>query len=105
MASSVPDVTAAVTNAVVAIAVVFVPPICVTAMVPDGKVGVPVNVGDANGAFNTNAGTVGSIAVPLRSPANCILPVILAVAFGVILFEVPPLKKSQPPFLRMYTPD
>ena len=31
---------------------------------------VPVNVGDANGAFNARPGTVGDAAVPPKSPAN-----------------------------------
>jgi hypothetical protein len=42
--------TAAVTNAVVATAVVLLPGDCVVAIVPVGSVGVPVKVGLASGA-------------------------------------------------------
>jgi hypothetical protein len=42
--------TAAVTNAVVASAVVLLPGDCVVAIVPVGRVGVPVKVGLARGA-------------------------------------------------------
>jgi hypothetical protein len=44
------DVTALVTNAVVAIAVVLLPGGWVTPLVPVGSVGVPVNVGEEIGA-------------------------------------------------------
>jgi hypothetical protein len=43
--------TAAVTNAVVATAVVLLPGDCVVAIVPVGRVGVPVNVGLASLAY------------------------------------------------------
>jgi hypothetical protein len=42
--------TAAVTKAVVATAVVLLPAVCVTAVVPVGKEGVPVKAGEASGA-------------------------------------------------------
>ena len=41
---------------------------------------VPVKVGDARGAFNASPGTVGALAIPPRSPANCILPKDIVVA-------------------------
>ena len=53
---------------------------CVVAIVPVGNVGVPVKVGDSNGAFNDSPGTVGALAIPPRSPANCILPKDIVVA-------------------------
>ena len=43
--------SAVVANAVVATLVVLSAADCVVAIVPVGKVGVPVNVGDANGAY------------------------------------------------------
>jgi hypothetical protein len=43
--------TAAVTKAVVANAVVLLPGDCVTAVVPVGREGVPVKVGEASGAL------------------------------------------------------
>ena len=48
-------VLAAATKAVVASAVVLSPAVWVTPMVPVGKVGVPVNVGEAIVAFSANA--------------------------------------------------
>ena len=45
----------AVTNAVVATAVVLFPGDCVVAIVPVGRVGVPVKVGEASGAFRARA--------------------------------------------------
>ena len=47
--------TAAVTKAVVASAVVLLPGDCVVAIVPVGRVGVPVNVGLARLAFKSSA--------------------------------------------------
>ena len=44
-----------VTNSVVANAVVLLPAVWVTPMVPVGNVGVPVKVGEAIGAFSANA--------------------------------------------------
>ena len=58
------------TKAVVAILVELSPEDCVVAIVVEGKVGVPVKVGDSNGAFKESPGTVGELAVPPRSPAN-----------------------------------
>ena len=46
---------AAATKAVVANAVVLLPAVWVTPMVPVGNVGVPVKVGEAIGAFSANA--------------------------------------------------
>jgi hypothetical protein len=43
--------TAAVTNAVVASAVVLLPAVCVTPVVPVGREGVPVKVGLARSAL------------------------------------------------------
>jgi hypothetical protein len=48
--------TAAVTNAVVATAVVLLPGDCVVAIVPVGRVGVPVKVGLANAARLVSVG-------------------------------------------------
>ena len=45
---------------------------------------VPVNVGEASGAFNVNPGTVGTAAVPAKSPANCILPFVFASASAMV---------------------
>ena len=73
-----------VTNAVVAIAVELFPADCVTAVVPVGKTGVPVNVGDAKLAFNANQGTVGKSAVPPRSFVNLIFPLVVASASTVV---------------------
>ena len=44
-----------ITNAVVATPVVLFPAVCVTAIVPVGKLGAPVNVGDSKFAFKTKA--------------------------------------------------
>ena len=41
---------------------------------------VPVKVGSAKGAFRAKPGTVGAVAVPARSPANCIFPAAVALA-------------------------
>ena len=62
---------------------------------------VPVKVGDARFAFNArlaatfdafafNAkpGTIGKAAVPPKSPANCILPFVEALASGVATLTV-----------------
>ena len=35
---------------------------------------VPVKAGSAMGAFKVKPGTVGAVAVPARSPVNCIFP-------------------------------
>jgi len=48
--------TAAVTNAVVASAVVLLPGDCVVAIVPVGRVGVPVKVGEAKAALLVSVG-------------------------------------------------
>jgi hypothetical protein len=48
--------TAAVTNAVVATAVVLLPAVCVTAVVPVGREGVPVKVGEAKAARLVSVG-------------------------------------------------
>ena len=87
---------AAITNAVVAKAVVLSPAVWVTPIVPVGKLGVPEKIGEAKFAFNTklvvtsevfafvaNAGTVGNAAVPPKSPVNCILPFVDALASSV----------------------
>ena len=45
----------------------LVPRGCVTAIVPVGNVGVPVNVGEANGAFKSKAAWVNVLIVLLAS--------------------------------------
>ena len=55
----------------------------VTAFVPVGSDGVPVNCGESKGAFNTSPGTVGASAVPPKSPVNWSFPFTVAVASGV----------------------
>jgi hypothetical protein len=60
-----PAGTAAVTNAVVAKAVVLLPGDCVTAVVPVGREGVPVKVGLAKGAAPETSATASVIA-PVR---------------------------------------
>ena len=48
-----------------------------------GAAGVPVNVGEAIGAFNARPGTVGAAAVPAKSPANWSLPFVVASASAI----------------------
>jgi hypothetical protein len=48
--------TAAVTNAVVATAVVLLPAVCVTAVVPVGSEGVPVKAGESTAALLVSVG-------------------------------------------------
>jgi len=43
---------------------------------------VPVKFGEAKGALSANPGTVGAVALPPKSPANCTLPVAVVVASG-----------------------
>jgi hypothetical protein len=57
--------TAAVTNAVVASAVVLLPAVCVTAVVPVGREGVPVKVGEASGAAPDTSATA-RVTAPVR---------------------------------------
>jgi hypothetical protein len=57
---------AAVTKAVVATAVVLLPAVCVTAIVPVGSVGVPVKVGEANGAKPEMLAPTGMVTVPVK---------------------------------------
>ena len=74
--NAVPTATAAVTKAVVAKAVVLSPAVCVTPIVPVGKVGVPVKVGEAD---NTK------LPVPVSSeitPANS-AEVVAAITFNL----------------------
>ena len=75
----VAEAIALVTKPVVATCVVFVPAAAV------GAAGVPVNVGEAIGAFNAKPGTVGEAAVPLKSPANWILPLVVASASAIFI--------------------
>jgi hypothetical protein len=58
--------TAAVTNAVVASAVVLLPGDCVTPIVPVGRVGVPVKVGEAKFDFRSSAAC--KFALPETAP-------------------------------------
>ena len=41
---------------------------------------VPVKVGSARGAFRAKPGTVGAVALPPKSPANCIFPATVVLA-------------------------
>ena len=41
---------------------------------------LPVKIGSFSGAFKTKPGTVGALAVPPRSPANCIFPMVSVLA-------------------------
>jgi hypothetical protein len=58
--------TAAVTKAVVASAVVLLPALCVTPVVPVGSDGVPVNVGEARGAKPEMLAPAGIVTVPVN---------------------------------------
>jgi hypothetical protein len=58
--------TAAVTNAVVASAVVLLPAVCVTPVVPVGKEGVPEKAGDARGAKPEMLAPAGIVTVPVK---------------------------------------
>jgi hypothetical protein len=55
-----------VTNAVVASAVVLLPAVCVTAVVPVGREGVPVKVGLARGAKPEMDAPAGMVTVPVK---------------------------------------
>ena len=66
--------TAAVTNAVVASAVVLLPAVCVTAVVPVGKEGVPVNAGEASGALVVSVGWTWSALAYLREVPTVAVP-------------------------------
>jgi hypothetical protein len=55
----------AVTNAVVASAVVLLPAVCVTPIVPVGREGVPVKVGLARGAASETSATA-RVTAPVR---------------------------------------
>jgi hypothetical protein len=65
-----------------------------------GAYGIPVNVGDAIFDFKSNPGTVGDVAVPDKSPANCIFPVTNVVASAtdgrVTELPVPEMVKVEP---------
>lgn len=50
--------SAVVTKAVVASAVVLLPSVCVVAIVPVGRVGVPVKVGEARFAFSVSSSLI-----------------------------------------------
>jgi hypothetical protein len=56
------------TNAVVARAVVLLPNDCVVPIVPVGRVGVPVNVGDAKSAFVATATAMFTNSVLISVP-------------------------------------
>ena len=58
--------TAAVTKAVVATLVVLSPAVCVVAIVPVGRVGVPVKVGEASGAKPEMDAPEGIVTVPVK---------------------------------------
>jgi hypothetical protein len=58
--------TAAVTKAVVATAVVLLPAVWVVAIVPVGRVGVPVKVGLAKGAKPEMDAPEGMVTVPVN---------------------------------------
>jgi hypothetical protein len=58
--------TAAVTKAVVASAVVLFPAVCVTAVVPVGKDGVPEKVGEASAANPEMDAPAGIVTVPVK---------------------------------------
>ena len=76
---------AVATKAVVATPVELFPLVWVTAIVPVGKVGVPVNVGDARLAFNAKAVVVKAvvaIAVELF-PGDCVTAVVPVGKIGV----------------------
>ena len=75
-------VLAAVTKAVVANAVVLLPDACVTPMVPVGKVGVPVKVGEARGAAPVTSATgivgfavMADVPFPFTYPVSVVAPV------------------------------
>ena len=76
VASGVASATVEITNLVVANCSVFVPLSAV------GAVGVPVKAGEANGALSVNPFTIGAAAVPVKSPANLIVPKTWSVALG-----------------------
>ena len=78
---------AAVTNAVVAKAVVLFPAVCVTPIVPVGNVGVPVNVGETKLAFKSNAACVAVETILSASEVFVTLPKPTIV--GVIPLTVP----------------
>ena len=74
-------VFAAVTKAVVANAVELLPDACVTPMVPVGKVGVPVNVGEASGAAPVTSATgivelavIADVPFPFTYPVKVVAP-------------------------------
>ena len=72
---------AAVTKAVVAKAVELLPAVWVTPMVPVGKVGVPVNVGEARGAAPVTSATgivelavIADVPFPFTYPVKVVDP-------------------------------
>jgi hypothetical protein len=69
--------TAAVTNAVVASAVVLLPGDCVVAIVPVGSVGVPVKVGEARLALRLSAVVTKAVVASavVESSAVCVTPI------------------------------
>jgi hypothetical protein len=71
------DGTAAVTKAVVATAVVLLPGLCVVAIVPVGRVGVPVKVGEARSAFRLSAVVTNAVVARavVELPAVCVTPI------------------------------
>jgi len=97
--------SAVVTKAVVAMAVVLLPAVCVVAIVPVGRVGLPVKVGEARGALASRAVCNPEVlaidsaasAIAVAFPVEVTTPVRLA--FVVIaIFAVP--SKEVPPIVR-----
>ena len=82
-ASMIPAAVAACTKAVVAIFVVLSPGVCVTAMVPVGKLGVPVNTGEFLSAF---ASTAACKAMPWVAWSTYVFT---ALADGYFISELP----------------
>lgn len=77
--------SAVVTNAVVATAVVLFAADCVTAMVPVGRVGVPVKVGEAKLAFRLSAVVTNAVVANavVLFPATCVVPIVPVGSVGV----------------------
>ena len=93
-------VNALFTNAVVAIAVEISPALCVTAIVPVGSVGVPVNTGDTKFDFKFNAvncalltGLLASLVLSTLPNPKFVLASFIFVAF------VPPFAIAKSPVI------
>ena len=103
--------SAVVTKAVVAMAVVLLPAVCVVAIVPVGRVGLPVKVGEARGALASRAVCNPEVlaidsaasAIAVAFPVEVTTPVRLAfvvtvVASATAILAVP--SKEVPPIVR-----